>query len=159
MSINSKVFSFICDDLELQLELYTKEYIENELKMINGITVDSVEIVPHETPARLRNIYLGDDNHEKYHFFAYIKFFSFKNEKYGIVGGKTNYPRHDIRFDKLADNNDNRIARIFLNRNNIEWDNEVLIINHTMEKDRKTDELQSIFIERYLQRKFNLFDS
>ena len=42
MSINSKVFSFICDDLELQLELYTKEDIENELKKIGGITVDSV---------------------------------------------------------------------------------------------------------------------
>lgn len=159
MSINSKLFSFICDDLKFQLELYTKEYIENELKKINGITVDSVEIIPYKTPERLRKIYLDDDKHEKYHFFAYIKFFSFNNEKYGIVGGKTNYPSYDICFDKLADNNDNRIARIFLNSNNLEWDNEVLIINHAMGKDRKTDELQSIFIERYLQRKFNLFDS
>ena len=157
MSINSKVFSFICDDLELQLELYTKEYIENELKKIGGITVDSVEIVPYKTPARLRKIYL-DNDHEKYHFFAYIKFFSFNNIKYGIVGGKTNYPSRDICFDTLTEN-DNRISRIFLNNNHLEWDNDVLIINHAEGKERKTDELLSIFIERYLQRKFNLFDS
>ena len=159
MSTNSKVFSFICDDLELKLELYTKEHIENELKKIGGITVNSVEIVPSKTPERLRKIYLDNDKHEKYHYFAYIKFFSFKGKKYGIVGGKTNYPSPDICFDKLTGNNDNRIARIFLNINNLEWDTEVLIINHEVGKDRKTDELQSIFIERYLQREFNLFDS
>lgn len=159
MSINSKVFSFVCDDLELQLELYTKEYIETELKKISGITVHSAEIIPYKTPEMLRKICLDDNQHEKYHFFAYIKFFSYQNEKYGIVGGKTNYPYCDICFDKLSGSSDHRIARAFLKDHHLEWDHEVLIINHAMGKERKTDELQSLLIERYLQRKFNLFDS
>lgn len=160
MSINSKNFSLVYDDLEFQLELYTKEYIENELNKINCITVDSVKIAAYKTPERLRKIYLDkNDQHEKYHFFAYIKFFTYENEKYGIVGGKTNYPSCDICFDELKDENDHRIARIFLKDKSLKWDNEVLIINHAPGKDRKTDEFQSVFIERYLQRKFNLFDS
>lgn len=159
MTENSRIFLFSYDDLKLQFELYTKKHIENELKKLNGITVDTIAVIPRKTPANLRKIYLDSYGDEKYHFFAYIKFFLYENEKYGIVGGKTNYPSYDICFDKLADEKDNRIARMFLKQNDLEWDNEVLIINHAEKKERRVDELQAIFIERYLQRKFNLFDS
>ena len=47
----------------------------------------------------LRRSFYDVNNKERYHFFAYIKFFVYEGQKYGLVGGKTNYPYPDISFD------------------------------------------------------------
>lgn len=99
-----------------------------------------------------------DGEQKKYHFFSYIKFFEYEGKKYGLVGGKTNYLSPDISFDYLGEN-DNRISRTFLHDRNLEWCKEIIILNHAPYLEKDIDEKHAKFIECYLQRKFNLFDS
>nr|DAR33989.1 MAG TPA: hypothetical protein [Caudoviricetes sp.] len=165
MKENSDYFDIIINGLTLKFELFTYDYILQKLKDCKGIE----SVVPLEIPkvkpfSELKKIYLDEEGNEKYHFFAYIKFFEREDgEFFGIVGGKTNYPQPDIAFDilnKKSKKQDNRISRIFLDMNaKFSYSRKVLIINHNQKLDIKSDNQQALFLETYVQRMFNLLDS
>lgn len=159
----SKEFDVTIKGLTFKYEFFTLKHITtvlDEMKM-NYILVDTEN---KNTRAKLREIYLPQGE-EKFHFFSFIRFFKDKNDnddddekKYGIVGGKTNYPNPDIWPDNLQEN-DNRYARNFLNCTGNIWYKKVLIVNHAENLAKDIDEQQALFTECFLQRKFNLFDS
>ena len=159
---NSEIFKVTYKGLTIEFELYTKEYILAELKKSNCFK----SVYEFEVPNDMGVYRFGKFLQEKceniecknYHFFTYIKFFKYEGEEYGIVGGKTNYPLPDISYDKLGEN-DNRISRTFLHENCLEWSTNVIIINHATQLKYEDDNHQSEFIECFVQRKFNLFDS
>ena len=165
MKENSDYFDIIINGLTLKFELFTYDYILQKLKDCKGIE----SVVPLEIPevkpfSELKEIYLDEEGNERYHFFAYIKFFEREDgELFGIVGGKTNYPQPDIAFDilnKKSKKQDNRISRIFLDMNvKFSYSRKVLIINHKQKLDIKSDNQQALFLETYVQRMFNLLDS
>lgn len=163
MDKRSNEFSIFYHGLKAEMELYTKDYIVELLtKMEKDKIVSSFHFfdVPKKNIAKeLRHIYKDEEGKDKYYYFAYIKFFECKNSMYGLVGGKTNYSFPDISFDYLG-SSDDRMARVFLNENNLNWSRTILIINHepTYEERRK-DEKQALFLEMYLQRYFHLFNS
>lgn len=99
------------------------------------------------------------DYQDKAHFFAYIKFFYANGHKYGLVGGKTNYTSPDLDFSKDFGSSKKSFARKFLMENNLNWDDTIIIIEHFPSTDKKHDEEMALFIEYFLQREFNLFDS
>ena len=147
--------------LKLKFELFSIEYIFNKLKTFEQESIISsihrLQIPTRKPFSSFKEIYLDKDGKEKYHFFAYIKFFVCENQKFGIVGGKTNYPYPDVSFDFQ---NGNQIARTFLINKNFHWHNEIIIVNHEAFLDDKgKDNQQAIFLEKFLQRQFNLFDS
>lgn len=165
MEKDSDYFDIVINGLALKFKLFTYDYILKELKDCEGIeSVFSLEL-PEEKPfSGLKKIYLDSDGNEKYHFFAYIKFFEREDGKiFGIVGGKTNYPNPDISFDlisKKSQKQDNRISRIFLDMNaKFSYSRKVLIINHKPKLDKNSDNQQALFLETYVQRTFNLLDS
>ena len=99
---------------------------------------------------------------ENTRFFAYIKFFTYDGKDYGLVSGKTNYNNPDLSFDYLSSNEgkeDNRFARIFLEQENVKWCNTIVIVNHKASPQEENDNKEALFIECFLQRKFNLFNS
>lgn len=165
MKENSDYFDIIINGLTLKFELFTYDYILQKLKDCKEIE----SVVPLEIPevkpfSEMKKIYLDEEGNEKYHFFAYIKFFEREDgELFGIVGGKTNYPQPDIAFDilnKKSKKQDNRISRIFLDMNaKFSYSRKVLIINHNQKLDIKSDNQQALFLETYVQRMFNLLDS
>ena len=146
----------------MEFEFYNKEFILNKLKELEGTRSFSVRCIniPEISPrfSELKKEYIDEEGKEKYHFFAYIKFFEYHGDEYGLVGGKTNYSNPDITFDYLG-KDDNRIARIFLNQKNLEWSREIVVVNHCQVSTRKVDEKQALFLECFLQREFNLFSS
>lgn len=163
-----EIFEIVYYGLKLKVKLFSIEYIWNKLKTLEQKqTISSTERlhIPNTKPfSSFKEIYIDADGKEKYHFFAYIKFFTFEDQKYGLVGGKTNYPYPDISFDykkdKEVNQKDKRIARTFLNDKNFQWSNEIIIVNHKpFLEDREKDNQQAIFLEKFLQRQFNLFDS
>lgn len=159
----SKKFEVKYNDLKLEFEFYTKEFIRKKLKELEGTKyISSVRCVniPENRHcfSELKKEYIDEQGKEKYHFFAYIKFFEYGGKEYGLVGGKTNYPYPDITFDYLG-KKDNRIARTFLCENNLKWNREIVVLNHAPFSERKVDEKQAIFLECFLQREFNLFNS
>lgn len=156
---HSRIFDVLYNGLKLKFELFTIDYIYAELKKqsddfesIHRITIPDAKLGEF-----LRDIYI-DGEGKKYHFFSYIKFFEYEGQKYGLVGGKTNYPRPDIAFDYL-EKNDNRISRTFLNSKQLQWSREIIILNHMPGLEKNKDDKQAKFIECFVQRKFNLFDS
>lgn len=164
----NRFFEVVYYGLKLEFEFFRIEYIWDKLKTLeqNQIIFSAERIqIPKRTPFRsFKEIYTDADGKEKYHFFAYIKFFVYEGQKYGLVGGKTNYPSPDISFDYKKDKEgvqiDKRIARTFLNNQNFKWSDEIIIVNHEPFLDcREKDEQQAFFLENFLQRQFNLFDS
>lgn len=155
----SKIFYISYRGLELRFELFTINYIISELEKLKSDfeSIHRITIQDKNNRKRIREIYMEGEQ-EKYHFFSYIKFFEYKEQKYGLVGGKTNYPSPDISFDYLGEN-DNRISRTFLNDKHLKWSKEIIILNHAPYLKKDDDERQAKFIECFLQRKFNLFDS
>lgn len=162
----SKLFKVKYCGIELEFELFTKDFILNELnKLENNNIISSINYI---SIPQVRNHFKSlREYHEcenekdselknKYHF-AYIKFFECEGKEYGLVGGKTNYGNPDINFDKSEDT----IARGFLRCNGYDWCRDVLIVNCNDENilDKSKEEKQSKFIEKFLQRRFNLFDS
>lgn len=161
---DSKFFEITFYGLKLEFELFNIEYIWNKLIVLEQkqiICSTNRLQIPNPKPfGSFKTLYTDENGKEKYHYFAYIKFFVFENQKYGLVGGKTNYPSPDISFDFKKDKKDYRIARAFLNNNNYQWSNEIIIVNHEPFLDNKEkDEQQALFLETYLQRQFNLLDS
>ena len=164
----SKVFEITYYGLKLKFELFSIEYIWNKLKTLEQdqivFSIKRLQILNSKPFSSLKEIYLAADGKEKYHFFAYIKFFVFEGQKYGLVGGKTNYPYPDISFDYKKEGRvnqiDKRIARTFFYDKNYQWSEEIVIVNHKpFLGDREKDNQQAIFLEKFLQRQLNLFDS
>lgn len=163
---NSEIFKVNYKGLTLEFELYTKEYILAELNNLKCNYFESVYEfkVPDDMGVYRFGKYLQEkcknEECKNYHFFTYIKFFEYEDKEYGVVGGKTNYPLPDISFDDLGEN-DNRISRTFVheNRNKLKWSTNVIILNHAAHLKYEDDNHQSEFIECFVQRKFNLFDS
>lgn len=157
----SRTFEIDYYGLKLKFELFSIDYICDKLKLLEQEQIISIERlqIPKRKPfSSFKKIYTDADGKEKYHFFAYIKFFVCEGNKYGLVGGKTNYPYPDISFD--YEEKGKRIARTLLYAEKFQWSDEIIIVNHKPFLDnREKDEKQAIFLERFLQRQFNLFDS
>ncbi len=154
--MDSKYFDIEIAGESLKFQFYTLEYIFKDLqKIFKDESVKKYDLSP-ETKEKWSQIRKDNINEAK--FFSYIKFFYDEEakEKFGIIGGKTNYNYPDIAFDELGDN-DKRFGRIFLsNKEKYKACYEVIVIHHRKVVD---DNMLAIFIERYIQRKYNLFDS
>ena len=154
----SEIFKIKKSGLELDFEFFTLNYIKTELEEIGYLSVREVQVDPPSKPrnpkrfAKLRN----RDNTNKY--FTYIKFFEKDGEKYGIVGGKTNYFTPDIDYD-CSEENETRLSRCFLAENKLKYSHTILVIDHNKCSNYIEDEAQSLFIETYIQRLFNLLNS
>lgn len=162
-SEKSEKFDITYNSMTLEFEFYTKEFIQKkleELKEDKKISSFRCVNIPDKRDrfSEIKKEYIDEQGNEKYHFFSYIKFFEYNEKEYGLVGGKTNYPSPDITFDYFR-KKDNRIARNFLNDNKLKWSRKVIIVNHDPFLDRKKDERQALFLECFLQREFNLFNS
>ena len=89
----------------------------------------------------------------------YILTPNINGKNYGIVAGKTNYINPDLLFDSKNGEEDNRYARIFLeNSSDAKWSETIVIVNHESSVSEEADNQAALFIECYLQRKFNLLD-
>lgn len=154
-------FSVKCYNLQLPFEFFTLEYILSELEKRKELFGSFVKI-ENSTKAKIKKYYKENKKSlgENTRFFAYIKFFTYNGTDYGLIGGKTNYSNPDLNFDYLNLNKkDNRFARIFLNQDNLEWSNTIVIVNHKTTKRKENDNKEALFVECFLQRTFNLFDS
>lgn len=118
----SKIFEVSYNGLSLEYELFTMEYIMEQLQQLRDkemiSSFESIEVPQKKVSSIFRTLYLNKEKKEKYHYCAYIKFFEYGDKIYGLVGGKTNYPVPDVSFDYLQ-KNDNRIARTFLKEKNL----------------------------------------
>ena len=152
-------FTISCYGIELPFEWYSMEYI---LKELRNSKLKNVVKMEKATKAKIKKYYkenkenLGENNR----FFTYIKFFNVNGKNYGIVAGKTNYTNPDLLLDSRNGEKDNRYARIFLNNpSGAEWSETIVIVNHESSASEYADNQAALFIECYLQRKFNLLDS
>ena len=158
---NATEFSIEYCGLELPFEFFSSEYNLSELEKFKELFGSFVKI-ENATKASIKKYYeenkktLGENTR----FFAYIKFFTYDGRDYGLVGGKTNYSNPDLSFDYLNSNKkDNRFARIFLKQESLEWSNTIVIVNHKTIPQKENDNKEALFIECFLQRRFNLFNS
>ena len=152
--MESKVFDVNVAGLTLQFEFYTFDSIQEDLKKIFGDQVKQYNMSIYKKWSQIRQ---DQDKDRETKFFTYIKFFIEKktNKTYGLIGGKTNYNNPDI---SLNDENENerRFGRLFMNSDEYEMSKMILVVHH---KTADEDSMQAFFIERYVQRKYNLFDS
>lgn len=152
--MESKVFDVEAAGLTLQFEFYTFDSIQEDLKKIFGDQVKQYNMSIYKKWSQIRQ---DQDKDRETKFFTYIKFFIEKktNKTYGLIGGKTNYNNPDI---SLNDENENerRFGRLFMNSDEYEMSKMILVVHH---KTADEDSMQAFFIERYVQRKYNLFDS
>lgn len=153
-------FNISCYGTELPFELYSIDYIWekiNKSKELFGMIIK----MEKATKTKIKQFY--DENNKDLgknsRYFAYIKFCNYNGECYGIVGGKTNYTSPDLNFDMKRDKKDNRYSRNFLHTEGINWDETILIVNHKPAVSEEADEQEALFVECYLQRIFNLFES
>lgn len=164
-TLNSKLFTINYYGLNINIELFTKEYIYSKLKEYereNYFNIDNIMSIPSTKPFKnFKTKYIDRNQNEIYHFFTYIKFFKdLDGQEYGLVGGKTNYYDPDIRFDYIDNEKDHRFARHFLYNNKLQWSKNIIIINHNKYlNNREKDEQQALFLEYFVQRQFNLFKS
>ena len=153
-NINGETFPVSHGGVSLPFEWYSKEYILKELTNKKSYFGDIIEI-KNATKKKIKSCRKG-----KNEYFAYIKFFSINGKSYGIVAGKTNYSNPDLLFDDWKDKNDHRYARIFLrDTRGAKWSDTIIIVNHKPSASEEEDKQAALFIECYLQRKFNLFNS
>ena len=146
---------------KLPFEFFSLEYILSELEKHKEL-FGSIVKIENATRASIKKYYEENKNSlgENTRFFAYIKFFTYDGKDYGLVGGKTNYGNPDLSFDYLNSNKkDNRFARIFLKQENLKWSNTIVIVNHKETLQKENDNKEALFIECFLQRRFNLFNS
>ena len=150
--MESKVFDVKVAGLTLQFEFYTFDSILDDLKKIFGDQVQQYDMSIYKKWSQIRQDKDGETK-----FFTYIKFFIEKktNKTYGLIGGKTNYNRPDISLNDEKEN-ERRFGRIFMKSDKYEMSNMILVVHH---KTADEDSMQAFFIERYVQRKYNLFDS
>lgn len=153
---NGETFWVSHGGVSLPFELYPMEYIKNELE--NDTYLGDIITIEQAKKAKIKNCRTG-----KNEYFAYIKFFSINGKSYGLVAGKTNYSNPDLLFDDWKDKKDHRYARIFLRdmkkTSDAAWSETIIIVNHKPSASEEDDKQAALFIECYLQRKFNLFNS
>ena len=154
--MESKVFDVEAAGLTLQFEFYTFDSIQEDLKKIFGDQVKQYNMSIYKKWSQIRQ---DQDKDRETKFFTYIKFFIEKktNKTNGIIGGKTNYNNQDITLHDEKEN-ERRFGRLFMKSNKEEYEmsNMILVVHH---KKADEDSMQAFFIERYVQRKYNLFDS
>ena len=150
--MESKVFDVEAAGLTLQFEFYTFNSIQDDLKKIFGDQVQQYDMSIYKKWSQIRQDKDGETK-----FFTYIKFFIEKktNKTYGLIGGKTNYNSPDISLDDKKEN-ECRFGRLFMKSDKYKMSNKILVVHH---KKADEDSMQAFFIERYVQRKYNLFDS
>lgn len=154
----SDMFVIEYQDLKLDFELFTRDYIEKELEKDKALIVKKIHI-PDER-GRFSELKKYKKDSISSYYFAYIKFFVSEKKEYGIVGGKTNYSYPDVDFSTKSDTT----ARSFI-RGRYEWSRDILVINYKLKDDEVKTEDKIIedkkikYLEKYIQRKFNLLDS
>lgn len=161
INVDKEDFTVSCYEVSLPFEWYSIEYILKELENSKA-SFGNIVKMEKATKAKIRKYY--KDNKEKLgkntRFFTYIKFFDINGKNYGIVAGKTNYTNPDLLFDSRNGEEDNRYARIFLeDLSDAKWSETIVIVNHKSSVSENADNQAALFIECYLQRKFNLLDS
>ena len=151
--MESKVFNVEVAGLTLLFEFYTFDSIKADLENIFGVRqVKSYDMTIYRKWSQIRQ-----DKIDETEFFTYIKFFIDieTGKKYGLIGGKTNYNSPDISLHDVKEN-ERRIGRLFMKSDEYKMSDMILVVHH---KKAGEDSLQATFIERYVQRKYNLFDS
>ena len=150
--MESKVFDVEAAGLTLPYKFYTFDSIQDDLKKIFGDQVKQYDMSIYKKWSQIRQ-----DKNDETKYFTYIKFFIDieTNKTYGLIGGKTNYNSPDISLHDEKEN-DRRFGRLFMKSDKYEMSNIILVVHHKIADE---DSMQAFFIERYVQRKYNLFDS
>lgn len=150
--MESKIFYVEAAKLTLPFEFYTLDSIQADLKNNFGDQVKQYDMSIYKKWSQIRQ-----DNKDKTKFFTYIKFFidTDTNKIYGLIGGKTNYNSPDISLHDEKEN-ERRFGRLFMKSDKYKMSNIILVVHH---KTVDEDSMQAFFIEKYVQRKYNLFDS
>lgn len=150
--MESKVFDVEAAGLTIAFEFYTFDSIQDDLKKIFRDQVKQYDISIYKKWSQIRQ-----DNKDKTKFFTYIKFFIDRetNITYGLIGGKTNYNSPDISLHDEKEN-ERRFGRLFMKSDKYKMSDMILVVHH---KKVDEDAMQAFFIEKYVQRKYNLFDS
>ena len=146
--MESKIFDVEAAGLTLQFEFYTFDSIQDDLKKIFEGQVKQYDMSIYKKWSQIRQ-----DKNDETKFFIEIE----TNKTYGLIGGKTNYNSPDISLHD-EEENERRFGRLFMksNKDKYKMSNMILVVHH---KTKDEDSMQAVFIERYVQRKYNLFDS
>lgn len=155
--MNNYTIEKIRKDLQLPFKLYDINSIQSrleELKSADNI-INNFYVLDKAEKKKIRQ----KDYQENARFFAYIKFLKADGCKYGLVGGKTNYTYPDLDFSTDYGNSKTSFARKFLEENNLNWDDTIIIVEHISADNKDHDQEMALFIECFLQREFNLFNS
>ena len=159
---NTKEFQFTFSNEKLPCELFSIEYIWNELKN-NTELFGPIQKIENATRALKKILWRTRWIAKSFASFCVHKIllWFWRKKSYGLVGGKSNYTYPDLNFDVLNDKLkvDNRYARNFLKEKGFNWDETIIIVNHKPSKSEVEDKQAALFLECYLQRRFNLFDS
>lgn len=153
--MESKVFDVKAAGLTLPFEFYTFDSIKDDLEKFFGKQVEQYDMSIYKKWSQIRQG--RQDQYNETKFFTYIKFFIDieTNKTYGLIGGKTNYNSPDISLHDEKEN-ERRFGRLFMKSDKYKMSDMILVIHH---KTSEEDPMQAFFIERYVQRKYNLFDS
>lgn len=154
--MNNYKINNINDKLKLPFELFSIDVIKNRLEELKkeDNPISNFYELDKATKKKIRNNGYQDNAR----FFAYIKFLNVNGDKYGIVGGKTNYTSPDLDFSKDYGNSLTSFARKFLSHKDLNWDDTIIIVEHIPTNNKESDNEMALFIELFLQREFNLFD-
>lgn len=154
--MNSYKINNINNKLKLPFKLFNIDVIKNKLEELKQAEnpISNFYELNDATKGKIRNKTYQDNAR----FFAYIKFININGDKYGLVSGKTNYTSPDLDFSKDYGNSLTSFARKFLSYKNLDWDDTIIIIEHTPANNKESDNEMALFIECFLQREFNLFD-
>lgn len=155
--MNNYTINNINDKLKLPFKLFNIDLIKSRLEELkkDDNTINNFYVLDEAEKKKIKR--KGYQSNAR--FFAYIKFLSVNGCKYGLVGGKTNYTNPDLDFSKEYGSSKTSFARKLLQENNLNWDKTIIIIEHIPAKNEKHDQEMALFIECFLQREFNLFDS
>lgn len=154
----SEIFEIEKNGLKLDFKFFTLNYIKTELEKIDCLSIREVKVNPPRKPRDSKRFAELRERNNENKYFTYIKFFENGGEAYGIVGGKTNYLTPDIDYG-CAEEGETRLSRCFLAKNNLKYSHTILVIDHVSDLNETEDEAQSLFVETYVQRMFNLLNS
>lgn len=101
---SSKLFNIKKSELQFAFKFFTLNYIKTELEKIGNLSIREVQVDPPCKPRNSNRFVELRSRNNTNRYFTYIKSFEKDGEKYGIVGGKTNYFKPDIDYDCLNEN-------------------------------------------------------